>query len=124
MPAIASDGRGGVHPAIDEVERVTTAEATAAAHELALRFGFCVGISSGANLVAARRLAARGFSVATVFADGFARYRSRGLGPCADDRCPFEARYRCMARSEGRPAVQGADGERMSGENAPMRAGA
>jgi len=101
VPAIASDGRGGVHPAIDEVERVSTAEATAAAHELASRHGFCVGISSGANLVAARRLAGRGLSVATLFADGFVRYGSRGLAPCDPGRCPYERLYGCGARSDG-----------------------
>ena len=90
LPALASDGRGGLHPEIDSVARVSTAEATAAARELASRYGWCVGISSGANFVAALRESARGAVVATVFADGFGRYRSRGLDRCAPGGCPYE----------------------------------
>jgi cysteine synthase A len=115
VPAIASDGAGGVHPAIDEVARVTTAEATTAAYELGWRHGLCVGISSGANFVVARRIAARGLSVATVFADGFARYRSRGLTPCDTDRCPFEKTYRCAARAAEAGVPPGPEGEKICG---------
>ena len=90
VPALAGDGRGGLHPLIDEVQVVSTAEATAAAQLLAGEHGFCVGISSGANFVVARRLAARFGTVVTVFPDGFTKYRSRGLARCATGRCPFE----------------------------------
>ena len=90
VPALAGDGRGGLHPLIDEVMVVSTAEATAAAQRIARERGFCVGISSGANFVAARRLAARYATVVTVFPDGFTKYRSRGLVRCEPGRCPFE----------------------------------
>ncbi|MEO7793371.1 MAG: cysteine synthase family protein [Thermoanaerobaculia bacterium] len=90
VPAIASDGRGGIHPEIDEVAQVSTPEAIAAARRLAEVHGLCVGISSGANFVVAARLTARGLAVATVFADGFTKYRSRGLVPCQPGHCPFE----------------------------------
>lgn len=90
IPALAGDGGGGVHPLIDEVLRVSTDQAMAAARFLATDHGFCVGISSGANFVAARRLRERFALVATVFADGFTKYESRGLLRCEAGRCPFE----------------------------------
>lgn len=100
IPALASDGAGGVHPLVDEVIQVSTEEATAAARELARRHGYCVGLSSGANYVAAMRLAARRHeehrllarfqNVVTVFPDGFTKYASRGLERCAPGRCPYE----------------------------------
>jgi cysteine synthase A len=89
VPALASDGRGGLHAVIDEVVGVSTAEATAAALDLAGTHGYCVGISSGANFVAARRAAERWGRAATIFPDGFTRYRSRGLRPCPTGRCGF-----------------------------------
>ncbi|MGE0638869.1 MAG: PLP-dependent cysteine synthase family protein [Thermoanaerobaculia bacterium] len=90
IPALAGDGSGGTSPEIDAVERVSTDEALAAARELAERHGYCVGISSGANFVAARRLQERFGTVVTVFADGFTKYRSRGLASVEPGRCPFE----------------------------------
>jgi cysteine synthase A len=68
--------------AVDEVLRVTTAEAHAAAAAIRVAHGHCVGRSSGANHVAARRLHARGCAVATVWPDCADRYESVGLkGP-------------------------------------------
>ena len=90
IPAIASDGAGGLHPLIDEVARVSTDEANAAARHLAEAHGFCVGVSSGANFVAARRLLERFETVVTVFADGYAKYQSLGLSHCEPGRCAFE----------------------------------
>ena len=90
VPAIAGNGDGGLHRLIDEVVTVSTADAVATARELAERHGFCVGISSGANYLAAAAFAAQGQSVATVFADGFTKYRSRGLEHCEPGRCPYE----------------------------------
>ena len=90
VPALARGGAGGLDPLIDEVVLVSTAEATAAAKHLAGEHGFCVGISSGANFVAARRLAKRFTTVVTIFPDGFTKYRSRGLARCEPGRCPFE----------------------------------
>jgi cysteine synthase A len=90
VPALAGDGKGGLHPLIDEVIRVSTAEAMDAARAICLGRGFCVGVSSGANWLAAQRLRQRFATVVTVFADGFTKYKSRGLAKCASGRCPFE----------------------------------
>lgn len=90
VPALASDGLDGLDPIIDEVVRVPTARAVEAARHLADQHGFCVGISSGANFIAAQRMAERFTTVATVFPDGFTKYRSRGLERCEPGRCPFE----------------------------------
>jgi cysteine synthase A len=90
IPAIAGDGHGGVHPMIDQIVRVSTDDAMAAARHLAADHGFCVGVSSGANFLAALRLAEEHGPVVTVFADGYTKYRSRGLQHCEPGRCPFE----------------------------------
>jgi len=90
IPALAGDGRGGLHPMIDEVIRVRTSEALDAARRICLDRGFCIGISSGANWLAALRLRSRFDTVVTVFADGFTKYQSRGLHRCATGQCPFE----------------------------------
>ncbi len=90
IPALASDGRGGVHPLIDEVICVSTADALAAAQDIRSRHGFCVGVSAGANYLAARRLAERFPTVATIFPDGYTKYQSRGLTHCAPGSCPYE----------------------------------
>lgn len=90
IPALAGDGGSGVHPLIDEVLAVSTEEALAAAQWLSREHGACVGVSSGANFVAAKRLAPRFGAVATVFADGFTKYQSRGLFRCEPGRCPYE----------------------------------
>jgi len=90
IPALAGDGHGGLHPLIDEVIRVKSDDAKAAARELAEVHGFCVGISSGANFLAAKRLAERFEVVTTVFADGYAKYKSHGLTHCSEGRCRFE----------------------------------
>lgn len=90
VPALAGDGRNGLHPMIDEVLCVSTTEAVAAAQRLAREHGVCVGVSSGANFVAAQRLRPRFGAIATVFADGFTKYQSRGLFRCEPGRCPYE----------------------------------
>ncbi len=90
IPALASDGAGGVHPAINEVIRISTEDAFAAANQIRARHGFCVGVSSGANYLAAKRLAERFKTVVTVFPDGYTKYKSRGLSHCEPGRCPYE----------------------------------
>ncbi|HRF58665.1 MAG TPA: PLP-dependent cysteine synthase family protein [Fimbriimonadaceae bacterium] len=89
IPALAGDGEGGLHPGIDAVEVVSTAEAMDAARELARDYGLCVGVSSGANFVVARRRRAPGKTVVTVFADGHHKYRSAGLAENSEG-CPFQ----------------------------------
>jgi cysteine synthase A len=66
---------------VDQVIRVGTDEAHAAAERIRRDHGYCVGRSSGANLVAALRLKAQGATVATVFPDCANRYVSLGLEP-------------------------------------------
>jgi cysteine synthase A len=83
---------------IDEVIQVGTAEAHTAASRLRIQHGYCVGMSAGANMVAALRLKARGGSVATVWPDCSDRYVSMGLGSAGSGevRCPLKAH--CEAR--------------------------
>ncbi|MFQ6605709.1 MAG: PLP-dependent cysteine synthase family protein [Fidelibacterota bacterium] len=94
IPAIASDGKDGLHPLIDDVSTIPSDEAREAALNLKEKHGYCVGISSGANFLAARRLQNRYPVVVTVFADGYFRYQSNGLCHCKESQCEFEdARY-------------------------------
>jgi cysteine synthase len=65
---------------VDQVACVSSADARAAATRIRVQFGYCVGISSGANMAAALRLHTRGASVATVWPDSADRYLSMGLG--------------------------------------------
>ncbi len=90
IPAIVSNGQGGVTPFIDEVIQVSSAEAKEAARRLAEERNCCVGVSSGANFVAAKRIAARGATVVTVFADSYAKYQTAGLHHCIPGACVFE----------------------------------
>ena len=90
IPPIASDGAGGLNDLIDDVDRVSSEEAKAAAHHLREAHGCCVGMSSGANFTAALRLRERFETVVTVFADGYRKYRSFGLRHCRRGECPYE----------------------------------
>ena len=90
IPPIASDGQGGVHKMIDEILCFSTQEAKSAALEIQEKFGHCVGISSGANYLAAMELKERFKTVVTVFADGYSKYQSEGLKYCGRDRCEYE----------------------------------
>lgn len=67
---------------VSEIEAVTTEEARAMARRLAREEGIFAGASSGANVVAALRVAARlggGATVATIIVDSGVRYLSTGL---------------------------------------------
>lgn len=90
IPAIAGDGNGGLNPLIDGVSCISSEEAREAARHLSEKHGFCVGISSGANYLAAQRLAKQHKTVVTVFADGYAKYVSQGLKHCEFGKCVFE----------------------------------
>ena len=85
--------------AVDGVEQVSTAKATEAAGRIRREHGYCVGVSAGANLIAAARERDRGVVVATVFPDCSDRYTSVGLEPpaAADVTCPL--RPGCLHRS-------------------------
>lgn len=91
IPALASDGAGGLHPMIGGVEVVSSADAIEAAHLLREKHGLCVGISSGANFVAASRLQAQYETVVTVFADGHDKYTAHELCPADPGECLFES---------------------------------
>jgi cysteine synthase len=90
IPAIVSNGKGGIDPLIDEVICVGSEEAKKAAVGLARSHSYCVGISSGANYLAAKELSLRYETVVTVFPDGYGKYQSQGLAHCETGRCPFE----------------------------------
>jgi cysteine synthase A len=87
VPALIKDEEGTLSPVIEQIVQVTSDEAIAGSRILARNFGFCVGVSSGANFVAAKRLQKRFENVVTVFPDSFTRYESLGLGPSG--RCGF-----------------------------------
>ncbi|HSF14239.1 MAG TPA: cysteine synthase family protein [Vicinamibacteria bacterium] len=89
IPEIVSDGNGGVSPEVDEVICIESGAAKNAAHYLSAAFACCVGISSGANFLAAQRIKERFETVVTIFPDGYQKYRSEGLVRCRGD-CPFE----------------------------------
>jgi cysteine synthase A len=91
IPPIAQNESGGVHELIDSVHTVHSDEALAAAAHLRDEFGMCVGISSGANFVVAKRYRDQGRTVATLFADGFVKYQSHGLRQAMNPPCPFAA---------------------------------
>lgn len=92
IPPLAEGDRHGLHAMIDEVLVVSSKAAKAASHDLRETHGLCVGLSSGANYLAAQTLQERFKTVVTVFADGFAKYASHGLRKCEGRRCPFEDR--------------------------------
>ena len=76
---------------VDSVSCVSTAEAQAECERLRSRHGWCVGLSSGANMVAAARVHERGLTVATIWPDSADRYQSVGLAPPSAETscCPL-----------------------------------
>ena len=97
IPGLVKNEGGGLSPLIDEVIGVKSEQAINASKQLAEEFGFCVGVSSGANYAAAKRLRSRFGTVVTVFPDGFTRYVTLGLGPSG--RCGFHGAA-CQRHSE------------------------
>lgn len=89
IPPIAGNGEGGLNTLIDEVLAIPCEEALEAAKRLHADHGLAVGISSGANFLAAKRLQERFETVATVFSDGALKYQSHGLTLCDQETCPF-----------------------------------
>jgi cysteine synthase A len=84
---------------VDAVLAVSTEEAHRASEEIRERHGFCVGRSSGANTVAARRLLERGQAVATIWPDCSDRYGSLGLAPPSEDGGSCPLRRSCAQRA-------------------------
>ncbi len=87
---------------IDDVQRVTTAEASDKARDIRERHGYCVGVSAGANTIAALRVREEGLSVATVWPDCADRYLSVGLEPPSSIEVTCPLRSACDARSRRR----------------------
>jgi cysteine synthase A len=100
IPALASDGKGGLNRLIDQVICVSTKDAKDAAQYLAERRNLCVGISSGANFVAAKRLAADHGTIVTVFPDGFSKYKSQGLTRKGNGPCPYQTECNCPIKAK------------------------
>lgn len=94
IPTIATGPRGGMHESIQEVIGISSDEATQAAIYVQEMHGYCVGISSGANFVAAMKLRERFETVVTVFSDGYSKYQSLGLKCAGPGRCKFEDKSR------------------------------
>jgi cysteine synthase A len=86
---------------IDLVIKVHTDEARTEAARLRHQHGYCVGVSSGANMVAAARLLARSARVATLWPDCSDRYASAGLEPPLADGSGCALGPLCAARSRG-----------------------
>jgi cysteine synthase A len=86
--------------AVDHVVRIATADAHEEASRIRREHGYCVGRSSGANTLAARRLARDGAAVATLWPDCADRYVSVGLHPpsSAEVRCGLRAACEARAR--------------------------
>jgi cysteine synthase len=84
---------------IDAVLTVSTDDAHRACDEIREQHGFCVGRSSGANTVAARRLRDRGMLVATLWPDCSDRYGSLGLAPPSSDGITCPRRGTCAQRA-------------------------
>ena len=84
---------------VDEVARVDTQEAHAEARRIHAVHGYCVGMSAGANMLTARRLAGDGRMVVTIWPDCSDRYVSMGLhAPGSEEsRCPMAGR--CAERT-------------------------
>jgi hypothetical protein len=102
---------------VDEVARVGTEEAHRAAERLRVEHGYCVGRSSGANMVASLRLGEGGASVVTLWPDCANRYVSVGLQPPSSEqvRCPLRenCEHRTSALLRGRADDAGPDTPRI-----------
>ncbi len=81
VPGLVKGSDGGLSRVVNEVIQVTSEDAVAESKWLARHYGFCVGVSSGANFLAAKRLLPKYRTVVTVFPDSFTRYLTLGLQP-------------------------------------------
>ena len=97
IPEIVKGTKGGLSPLIDEVVRVRSDSAVEESISIEKNHGYCVGVSSGANFIVAKRMIGHYGTVATVFPDGFNRYVSLGL--TSSGRCTFNSRACEAARS-------------------------
>lgn len=79
IPAIVKGRNTGLNPLIDEIICIKGKDAMDASTFIAKNHGYCVGVSSGANYLAAMGLLHKYSTVVTVLPDGFTRYLSMGL---------------------------------------------
>ncbi|MCK5631608.1 cysteine synthase family protein [Candidatus Bathyarchaeota archaeon] len=98
VPALVSNGVGGLSELIDEVACVSSNQAIDAARYLAREKGVCVGVSSGANYLAARKAADEYGVTVTVFPDGFSKYGSFGLTRDGPGPCQYRRKCNCMTK--------------------------
>lgn len=92
IPYIGTDGNGKLNELIDGVIKIKSEQAKQAAQMLETKYGCCVGISSGANYLAAKRLIKKSGleSIVTIFPDGFTNYKTKGLQHCQEGTCKYE----------------------------------
>jgi cysteine synthase A len=90
IPAIVKGENGGLNPLIGELICIKSSDAMDASLSIAKNFGYCVGVSSGANYLAATKLSHDYDSVVTVLPDGFTRYMSVGLS--SSGKCSYNSR--------------------------------
>lgn len=105
--------------AVHQVIRVATADAIAEAERIRKVHGYCVGISAGANTLAAFRLRDQGATVATLWPDCADRYVSMGLEAPASKEVQCPLRTTCAARSRAMLGENETDHDREL--NAPPR---
>ncbi len=89
IPAIVKGENGGLNQLIDELISIRSSDARDASISIARNSGYCVGVSSGANYLAAKELSRSYDSVVTVLPDGFTRYLSMGLS--SSGRCSYNS---------------------------------
>jgi cysteine synthase len=89
IPEIVKSVSGGLNPTINELIRIRSSDAMNASISIARNYGYCVGVSSGANYLAAKGLSHSYDSVVTVLPDGFSRYLSMGLS--SSGRCNYNS---------------------------------
>jgi cysteine synthase A len=87
IPEIVKSENGGLSPLIDELINIRSSDAMDASISIARNYGYCVGVSSGANYLAARELSHSYDLVVTILPDGFTRYLSMGLS--SSGRCNY-----------------------------------
>jgi cysteine synthase A len=84
---------------IDEVMTVSTAQALGTARQIRNSYGYCVGVSSGANMHVAFRLRRRDAKVVTIWPDSADRYASVGLDSVSPTRSRCKLQPFCLARA-------------------------
>lgn len=101
VPNIVKSEDGELSPLIDEVMHISSKDALRQAEFIAKNRGYCVGVSSGANVLAAKDLMTEFNCVATVLPDGYNRYASLGLG--SSTWCEYRSGGCRSVRSEALP---------------------